>query len=112
MQDRKNVLSMSETDMSDLQRRWAKAKLNALPGFNELEEEEDESDSGTRTSSYSVTSETSDIPHPDDDSSSASSSSVSSTGTVIPSPARALFARPLGSVSLSPSLCSIPQTHH
>lgn len=94
---------MSEKDMSDLQRRWAKAKLNAMPGFNEVEEEGEEDDQmspldwdrGTRSASvssgYSGLTET-----PDDDSSSASSSSVSSTGTVIPSPARALFARPLG----------------
>jgi protein phosphatase methylesterase 1 len=96
---------MSEKTMSDLQRRWAKAKLNAaMPVFNELDEEgtgtgdESDSDVTTRSLSYSATSETSDaVPSfPDDDSSSASSSSVSSTGTVIPSPARALFARPLG----------------
>ncbi|KAK0632145.1 protein phosphatase methylesterase 1 [Immersiella caudata] len=106
--------------MSDLQRRWAKAKLNAaMPVFNELDEEGtgtgtgDESDSGTttRSLSYSVTSETSDaVPSfPDDDSSSASSSSVSSTGTVIPSPARALFARPLG-IPSARTLDPIPWT--
>jgi hypothetical protein len=66
--------------MSDLQKKWAKAKMdNALhpmatppvPEFNESQ---------------------------DDDSSSASS--VSSTGTVIPSPGRALFARPQGYIYL------------
>ncbi|KAK0657187.1 Alpha/Beta hydrolase protein [Cercophora newfieldiana] len=104
--------------MSDLQRRWAKAKLKAaMPGLNELDEEAggggDESDSGTttRSLSYSITSENSSDapPFPDDDSSSASSSSVSSTGTVIPSPARALFARPLG-IPSARTLDPIPWT--
>ena len=97
--------------MSDLQKRWAKAKLNALPGFSEADEEGEEDDqiggldfiptttrSTTSASSGHSNHTLADAPDDDSsyDSSSASSSSVSSTGTVIPSPARALFARPLG----------------
>ncbi|KAK0670427.1 Alpha/Beta hydrolase protein [Cercophora samala] len=95
--------------MSELQKKWAKARLSntmqahamgttaipipattlqppvGLPEFNELDEE-DEDQFGSLSS----------IPnHPQDDDSS-SASSVSSTGTVIPSPGRALFARPQG----------------
>ncbi|KAK5663279.1 hypothetical protein OQA88_3706 [Cercophora sp. LCS_1] len=71
--------------MSDLQRRWAKAKLSTMPNFSEA----DEDAVAPHLEIPEVTA------HLDDDSSSASSSSVSSTGTVIPSPSRALFARPL-----------------
>ncbi|KAK4181623.1 Alpha/Beta hydrolase protein [Triangularia setosa] len=101
--------------MSELQKKWAKARLSntmqahaytptqavgtaaipipattsqppvGLSEFNELDEE-DEDQFGSLSS----------IPnHPQDDDSS-SASSVSSTGTVIPSPGRALFARPQG----------------
>lgn len=80
--------------MSDLQKQRIKAKLDMamhsvmppppLPEFDELDEFNED-----RYSSASVPN----IPQ-DDDSSSASS--VSSTGTVIPSPGRALFARPQG----------------
>lgn len=74
--------------MSDLQKAWAKKKLE-LSGaevFNELdEEEEEEEDDGYLP----------ELPEGfDDDSSSASS--ASSTGTVVPTPSRKLFARPLG----------------
>ncbi len=92
--------------MSDLQRKWAKAKISAMAsadsGFNELDED----------------GETGALPElpefVDDDSSSASS--ASSTGTIVPSPSRNLFARPHGyaitgpfsslslSLSLHPSL--------
>ncbi|CAN8098941.1 unnamed protein product [Discula destructiva] len=72
--------------MSGLQKAWAKKKLE-LGGnevFNELEEE-DEAESGYLP----------ELPEGiDDDSSSASS--ASSTGTVVPTPSRKLFARPLG----------------
>lgn len=74
--------------MSDLQKAWAKKKLemNGAEVFNELDEEEEE--------------ETGYLPELpeglDDDSSSASS--ASSTGTVVPTPSRNLFARPLGFV--------------
>lgn len=72
--------------MSDLQKAWAKKKLE-LSGaevFDELEEE-DEEDDGTLP----------ELPEGlDDDSSSASS--ASSTGTIVPTPHRKLFARPLG----------------
>ncbi|KAJ4408622.1 Protein phosphatase methylesterase 1 [Gnomoniopsis sp. IMI 355080] len=73
--------------MSDLQKAWAKKKLE-LSGaevFNELDEEEEEQDDGYLP----------ELPEGlDDDSSSASS--ASSTGTVVPTPSRNLFARPLG----------------
>lgn len=74
--------------MSDLQKAWAKKKLemNGAEVFNELDEEEED--------------ETGYLPELpegfDDDSSSASS--ASSTGTVVPTPSRNLFARPLGFV--------------
>lgn len=75
--------------MSDLQKAWAKKKLE-LSGaevFNELDEEEEEQDDGYLP----------ELPEGlDDDSSSASS--ASSTGTVVPTPSRNLFARPLGCV--------------
>ncbi|KAI0398437.1 Alpha/Beta hydrolase protein [Xylariaceae sp. FL0594] len=70
--------------MSDLQKAWAKNRLQAMPteAFDELQEEEE---TGT----------VSELPeHIDDDSSSASS--ASSTGTIIPSPSQNLFARPQG----------------
>ena len=69
--------------MSDLQRAWAKAKLN-IPGEPLME--------------FNDEAEMDDVPelpeHVDDDSSSASS--MSSTGTIIPSPTQKLFARPQG----------------
>lgn len=77
--------------MSDLQKAWAKKKLemNGAEVFNELDEEEEEDEE-----------ETGHLPELpegfDDDSSSASS--ASSTGTVVPTPSRNLFARPLGFV--------------
>lgn len=75
--------------MSDLQKAWAKKKLelNGAESFNELDEEEEDDDSGYLP----------ELPEGfDDDSSSASS--ASSTGTVVPTPSRKLFARPLGFV--------------
>ncbi|KAL2126092.1 hypothetical protein VTI74DRAFT_1717 [Chaetomium olivicolor] len=77
--------------MSDLQKKWAKTKISnamhatALPPaleFNELDE--DRYGSGSS------------VPNTPQDDDSSSASSVSSTGTVIPSPGRALFARPQG----------------
>lgn len=71
--------------MSDLQKAWAKKKMamNGAEVFNEADEEED--DTGCLP----------ELPEGlDDDSSSASS--ASSTGTVVPTPSRKLFARPLG----------------
>lgn len=79
--------------MSDLQKAWAKKKMvmNGAEVFNELDEEEEEVDD-----------ETGHLPELpegfDDDSSSASS--ASSTGTVVPTPSRKLFARPLGCVGM------------
>lgn len=76
--------------MSDLQKAWAKKKLELSNGevFDELEEEEEDDEDGYLP----------ELPESlvDDDSSSASS--ASSTGTVVPTPSRKLFARPLGYV--------------
>ncbi|ROV97668.1 hypothetical protein VSDG_04568 [Cytospora chrysosperma] len=70
--------------MSDLQKAWAKKKIamNGAEVFNELDEEEETGHLGELPDSF------------DDDSSSASS--ASSTGTIVPTPSRKLFARPLG----------------
>ena len=70
--------------MSELQRKWAKAKMTTMApdSFNELDEE---GEMGSLP----------ELPEfMDDDSSSASS--ASSTGTIVPSPSRNLFARPQG----------------
>jgi protein phosphatase methylesterase 1 len=78
--------------MSDLQKKWAKARVTTamhamappplpLSEFNEVDE--DRFGSGS-------------VPNTPQDDDSSSASSVSSTGTVIPSPGRALFARPQG----------------
>lgn len=74
--------------------------IPAVPESNEHEEEEKEDQFDSYYSSFPTT-------PADDDSSSASS--VSSTGTVIPSPGRALFARPQGVANRS-SLDPIPWT--
>ncbi len=79
--------------MSHLQRSFAKAKLAvepSLPASSFLDEgflEEDEEADELKFLPEST---------PDDDSSSASS--ASSTGTIIPSPSKHLFARPKGFV--------------
>ncbi|KAL2199252.1 Alpha/Beta hydrolase protein [Corynascus similis CBS 632.67] len=81
--------------MSELQKKWAKAKITTamhtmapppppLAEFNELDED--------RYSAYGSGS----VPNTPQDDDSSSASSMSSTGTVIPSPGRALFARPQG----------------
>ena len=70
--------------MSDLQRKWAKATMDAMASspFNEADED---AENGIIP----------ELPEfMDDDSSSASS--ASSTGTIVPSPSRNLFARPQG----------------
>ncbi|KKY30518.1 putative protein phosphatase methylesterase 1 [Diaporthe ampelina] len=74
--------------MSDLQKAWAKKKMQMSNAdvFNELDEEEEEEEENGRMGELPE--------HLDDDSSSASS--ASSTGTVVPTPSRKLFARPLG----------------
>lgn len=75
--------------MSDLQKAWAKKKmeLSNADVFNELDEEEEEAEEENGRIG--------ELPEIlDDDSSSASS--ASSTGTVVPTPSRKLFARPLG----------------
>ncbi|KAL5621644.1 hypothetical protein BROUX41_006544 [Berkeleyomyces rouxiae] len=78
--------------MSELQKHWAKAKLAQqaglepnLPSFEEVEDDVPELADGDMTETERGG---------DDDSSSASS--ASSTGTVIPSPGRGLFARTTG----------------
>ncbi|KAF3762296.1 hypothetical protein M406DRAFT_92664 [Cryphonectria parasitica EP155] len=73
--------------MSDLQKAWARKKmeLNGAEAFNELDEEEEEE------SDYLP-----ELPEVVDDDSSSSASSASSTGTIVPTPSRNLFARPLG----------------
>lgn len=86
MSDISPATTTYQTIMSDLQRKWAKAKLKSAIADNELNEA-DEEDQGSDS--------VSDLPEiVDDDSSSASS--ASSTGTVIPSPGQRLFARPEG----------------
>jgi protein phosphatase methylesterase 1 len=71
--------------MSDLQKAWARRKLHTMAQTESiLPEEAGEEDDG-------VAAELADT---FDDSSSASS--ASSTGTVIPSASRSLFARPQG----------------
>lgn len=75
--------------MSDLQKAWAKKKMEMSNAdvFNELDEEEEEAEEENGRIG--------ELPEIlDDDSSSASS--ASSTGTVVPTPSRKLFARPLG----------------
>lgn len=84
--------------MSDLQKAWARNRLSGMPieSFDELEEEEEEDNNN----------HVGDLPeHFDDDSSSASS--ASSTGTIIPSPSRNLFARPQGYYSLASFIFSL-----
>lgn len=77
-----------QTIMSDLQRKWAKARLQSAMADNDLQEAEEDGQSGDNVP---------DLPEiVDDDSSSASS--ASSTGTIIPSPSQKLFARPQGQV--------------
>ncbi|RBQ93647.1 hypothetical protein VDGD_08768 [Verticillium dahliae] len=72
--------------MSDLQRAWAKRKVDAIPEpFDELPE--DNAD------------ELSELPDHLDDGDSSSASSASSTGTIIPSPSQRLFARPGAALS-------------
>jgi protein phosphatase methylesterase 1 len=77
-----------QTNMSDLQRKWAKAKLKSALVDNDLNEADQDGLGHDNVP---------DLPEIfDDDSSSASS--ASSTGTVIPSPSQRLFARPEGHV--------------
>ncbi|KAK4105877.1 alpha/beta-hydrolase [Parathielavia hyrcaniae] len=80
--------------MSDLQKKWSKARVSTsmramappppLPLADFISEEDED-----RFGSASV-------PNTPQDDDSSSASSMSSTGTVIPSPGRALFARPQG----------------
>lgn len=87
--------------MSDLQRAFAKAKLSGYPAtlppdlsFNVVDEDDGEEETDSFT----------ELPGEDD---SSSASSASSTGTVIPTRSRNLFARPQGYVSVQQNLvCS------
>ncbi|ORY62283.1 Alpha/Beta hydrolase protein [Pseudomassariella vexata] len=84
--------------MSDLQKAWAKSRLSSgmsPDAFDEREEEED----GYLT----------EMPEPTFEDDSSSASSASSTGTIIPSPSRNLFARPQG-VPRGRTLQQIPWT--
>lgn len=74
--------------MSDLQRSFAKAKLEKLGALEAQllpEEEEEEEEEGS-----------SEAPLKHDDGDSSSASSTSSTGTIKPLPSQNLFARPQG----------------
>ncbi|KAL2165167.1 hypothetical protein VTH06DRAFT_463 [Thermothelomyces fergusii] len=85
--------------MSELQKKWAKARITTamhtmaphtmapLPSLADSDEPGED-----RYSAYSTGS----VPGTPQDDDSSSASSVSSAGTVIPSPGRALFARPQG----------------
>jgi protein phosphatase methylesterase 1 len=69
--------------MSELQKAWAKSRLSAGVAPDAFDEREEED----------YVSELPEVPIEDD---SSSASSASSTGTIIPSPSRNLFARPEG----------------
>ncbi|KAL0939340.1 protein phosphatase methylesterase 1 [Colletotrichum truncatum] len=89
--------------MSELQKAWAKRKLDPLhplpEPLNDLDEEPE----------YDQVPELPEHPDDGDSSSASSASSASSTGTVIPSPSQNLFARPQG-VSRGRTLEQIPWT--
>ena len=76
-------------NMSELQRTFQKVKLARLPPEAPLIFDENEEDGANETSSTYL----------DEDSSSPSS--ASSTGTIVPSPRKNLFARPTGYVETS-----------
>ena len=81
--------------MSDLQRSFAKAKLAALPFELPLppQEEEEEGDDEEKDQGDKFDDRGPSIDSVQDDDSS-SASSASSTGTIMPSPSKNLFARP------------------
>lgn len=78
--------------MSDLQRSFAKAKLAALPFQLPLSPQEEDDDETEHDDEFVDDPRPSPDSAQDDDSSSASS--ASSTGTIMPSPSKNLFARP------------------
>lgn len=78
--------------MSDLQRSFAKAKLAGLP--LELPLLPSEEDDGKVESEEDEFGHWKLSPDPAQDDDSSSASSASSTGTIIPSPSKNLFARP------------------
>lgn len=89
--------------MTGLQRLFAKTKLAGLPldsssQESPLREEDAEEEDDFRPLPKSIQ---------DDDSSSASS--ASSTGTIIPSPSKHLFARPKGFVKFDLQLFCLPE---
>lgn len=84
--------------MSDLQRSFAKAKLAhlpfelpPLPSEEEHEKGEDQKNANEEEDEFDEC-----LPSPDlvQDDDSSSASSASSTGTIVPSPSKNLFARP------------------
>lgn len=74
--------------MSELQRRWAKAKMDAQVGNSSGGRLDEEDEEGTEAADGGRASL--------DDDSASSASSASSTGTVVPSVSQNLFARPQG----------------
>lgn len=97
--------------MSELQKRWAKARVDPMastPQFDEADEQQAPTYQ-TQQQPKDYLEETGTVPElpelPEDDSSSASS--ASSTGTIVPSVQQNLFARPQGfglSINASPAL--------
>ncbi|ERS97975.1 protein phosphatase methylesterase 1 [Sporothrix schenckii 1099-18] len=80
--------------MSELQRRWARAKMDAHVGNSSggrLDEEDEEASGGGVGAADGRASF--------DDDSASSASSASSTGTVVPSASQHLFVRPQGGLS-------------
>lgn len=99
------MVSDDSQTMSDLQKKWAKTKIStamhtmAPPPLPELgESDEDRFGAGS-------------VPNTPQDDDSSSASSMSSTGTVIPSPGRALFARPQGYTRPPSSRATGTHTH-
>ena len=91
--------------MSDLQRSFAKAKLNGLPFEPPLPahhlQEEVEEEEGEQEDEIDDLKPLPESTQDDDSSSASSASSASSTGTIRPSPSKHLFARPKGFVTSS-----------
>ena len=84
--------------MSDLQRNFAKAKLQAMPAPEYFDEAEEEGEEEQEADSFNTEIEHTQLEDDHDSSSASSASSASSTGTIIPSSNRKLFARPQGCV--------------
>lgn len=96
MESSANEQTTTIPSMSELQRKWAKAKLKNM----ELHDLEEVRESGDHVPG---------LPEFVDGDDSSSASSASSTGTIIPSPSQNLFARPQG-VPRGRTLEQIPWT--